>query len=163
MILHDIEGKPLVINDIRDKLRSKHIWCLDLKMLDYTVKPIKVLEENICNSVILKINNRQLCVPAYWYMLVCDPDSTQLDAVSVSALSNSEFHALVYGHRLDRPEFLPVKVIDWVYDEPNVYPIHNRNYMLCHDIGDGRWVSLSFSDSYNRFLNNKTANDLIDY
>ena len=163
MIFHDIEGKPLVINDIRTKLRTNRYWCLDLKALDYSVGTIKVVEENICNSVALKINDRILCVPSYWHILVCDPDSTQLDAVPVHTLANNEFHALVYGAKLERPEFLPIKVIDWYMDEVNVYPTHNRNFMLCHDIGDNKWVSISFSDSYNRFLNNKTANDLIDY
>lgn len=163
MILHDPEGYPLVINDIRTPLRTNYVWYLNLKEMDFVLVNVKVLEENTCSTVTLSINGRLLNVPSYWYVLVCDPETTQLDAVQASCLSNSTFYALVYGANVSQPEFLQIHVLDWLPAESNIYPTYNRNLMTCHDIGDSKWVCMSFSDAYSRFLKNKTANDLINY
>lgn len=163
MIFHDSEGALVDINHLKCDIPNKYIWNLDLKLLDFTLKKIKVIEEIVCNTVTLQINDRLIDVPAYWNILVCDPETTQLDAASVSTLSNSDFRALVYGPNMTHPELLPITVVDWTMDKVNRYPTHNRNFMMCHDIGDGKWISLSFSDSYNRFLKNKTSNDLVYY
>lgn len=161
MILHDEYGKPLVINSLLDKLRTNYAWCLDLKAQDFRLHTIKVLEECKCSTVSLKINGRLLNIPAYWFILVGDPETTQIDAVQASVLANSTFYALVYGSKLASPEYVPITVVDWVVEEPHIYPTHTRGIMICHDVGDGKWVSCSFSDTYTRFLKNKTVGDLI--
>jgi hypothetical protein len=161
MILHDEYGKPMVLNNLTDSLRSNLIWCLDLKAQDYRLHNVKVVEECHCNTVSLKINGRLLNLPVYWYILVGDPETTQLDAVQASVLSNSTFYAVVYGATSPAPEFLPINVVDWESSEPHVYPTHTRGIMLCHDVGDSKWISCSFSDTFPRFLKNKTVGDLI--
>ena len=150
---------PMFLNASSDGV----VWVKLAVPLLLVLVNIRVLEENSCSTVTLNINGRLLNVPSYWYVLVCDPETTQLDAVQASGLSNSTFYALVYGAHISQPEFLQIHVVDWLPVESNIYPTYNRNLMTCHDVGDGKWVCLSFSDAYSRFLKNKTANDLINY
>jgi hypothetical protein len=161
MILHDEQGLPFPINSIKQSVHSNYIWCLDLSILDYTLKPITILEENTCNTIVLSINNNIVQMPAFWYILVCDPETTQIDCVQASTLSNNTFYALVYGSEMAQTELKPITVIDWIPSDVNVYPTITRNLMLCHDVGDNKWVSISFSDTYSRFLKNKFSIDLV--
>jgi hypothetical protein len=161
MILHDEKGEPFVINSIRQPIHANHIWCLDLSILDYTLKQISVLEENTCNTIVLSINNNIVKMPAFWYVLVCDPETTQIDCVQASTLSNNTFYALLYGSNMSQTELKPITVIDWIPTDINVYPTITRNLMLCHDVGDNKWASISFSDTYSRFLKNKFSIDLV--
>jgi|688.fasta_scaffold00062_112 hypothetical protein len=163
MILQNEEGKPFVIDDIKTTPAYNYVWCLDLKEQDYILSNIKILEENTCSTITLMVNGTTFKMPAYWYILVCDPETTQLDAVQASTLSNNIFYALVYGASTNQPSFLPIHVLNWEAEEVNVYPSTTRNLMLCHDVGDGKWVSISFSDTYNRFLKDTTANNLVNY
>lgn len=161
MILHDENGIPFNITSIKQQIHSNHVWCLDLSVLDYTLKPITILEENTCNTIVLSINNNIVKMPAFWYILVCDPETTQIDCVQASTLSNNTFYALVYGSQMSQTELKPIKVVDWIPADVNVYPTITRNLMLCHDVGDDKWVSISFSDTYSRFLKNKFSIDLV--
>jgi hypothetical protein len=100
-------------------------------------------------------------MPAFWYVLVCDPETTQIDCVQASTLSNNTFYALLYGSNMSQTELKPITVVDWIPTDINVYPTITRNLMLCHDVGDNKWASISFSDTYSRFLKNKFSIDLV--
>lgn len=163
MILQDEHGKPLVINEMTNSLKSNYIWCLDLKDADFRLHTIKVLEECECVSLVIKVNDRLVCLPTHWHILVCDPETTQLDAVQVGDLANANFYAMLCGTDIVTPIFAPITVIDYLPAEKHVYPTHTRSIMLCHDVGNGLWMNCSYADAYNRFLKNKTANDLVDY
>jgi hypothetical protein len=161
MVVHDSEGLPLEINNINKPLRTNYIWVLDLKMLDFTLSHIQVLEENTCATCILDIGGSIIKVPAYWNLLIADIETLQLDTVPVSLLSNNTYHAFVYGPTMVKPEYHLIKVIDWIPEAVNTYPSFNRSLMLCHDLGDGRNCCLSFTDSYSRFLKNAVVEDLV--
>lgn len=163
VILHDEYNKPLVLNTLKDRLPTHHVWCLDLKVSDFKLLQIKSVEEIVSPSLVLKINGRLTCLPCHWHMLICDPETTQLDVVPVGELANDFYYALVYGNNIEMPQFEPITVIDYLVSETHIYPSHARNFMLCHDVGNGRWINCSYADSYNRFLKNKIAGDLIDY
>lgn len=163
MILLDEYNIPLVLNNLADKLRTHHVWVLDMKERDYKLLQIKTVEEIISPSLTLKIHGRLLSLPCHWNVLICDPETTQLDVVSVSELANGYYYALVYGNNTDMPMFELIEVLDYAAGETHIYPTHGRNYMICHDVGNGKWINCTYSDSYNRFLKNKIAGDLIDY
>lgn len=163
MILHDENGTPLVINNIYDKLPTNYAWCLDLKTQDFTINHFKVVEECTCNTVTIRVNGRYIDLPSYWYVLVCDPETTQLDTVPVGNLSNNTFYAFVYGSTLAVPEYLQIDVVDWKARCAHTYPTHSRGLMLCLDVGHSKWITCSFSDTYTRFLKNKISGDLTGY
>lgn len=163
MIFHEENGNPLAINSIHDKVPTNYLWCLDLKSQDFTINMFKVVEECKCNTLTVKINNRYIELPSYWYILVCDPETTQIDTVQVCHLSNNTFYALVYGASAGTHEYMRIDVIAWKPEGIHVYPTHSRGVMLCLDIGDGKWISCSFSDTYTRFLKHKNVGDLIGY
>lgn len=163
MIFHDENGVPLVVNSIHDKWRSNYLWCLDLKSQDYTINLFKVVEGCDSNTLTLRINGHYIDVPASWYILVCDPETTQIDAVECNCLSNNTFYALVYGANVPTPEYAKIEVIDWVPVKHHAYPSHSRGLMLCLDIGNDKWITCSYSDTYTRFLKNKNVGDLIGH
>lgn len=163
MILHDENGNPLAINSLTDKIPTNYAWCLDLKTQDFTINHFKVVEECKCNTVTIRVNDRELKIPEYWYVLVCDPETTQLDTVPVGNLSNNTFYAFVYGANASVPEYKQIDVLKWEAAQLNTYPTHSRGLMLCLDVGDSKWITCSFSDTYTRFLKNKISGDLTGY
>lgn len=163
MILHDEHNLPLVINSLTSNIKTRYVWTLNLKEMDFTLHNMKVLEEYTGPSLTLKINDRLLSLPCHWNILICDPETTQLDAARVSDLAGDSYHALGYSNRSNMPMFLPIQVIDYHVEESHVYPTHSRHLMICHDVGESKWICCSYTDSYNRFLKNKIAGDLIEY
>jgi hypothetical protein len=161
MVVQDSDGLSLIINNINKPLRTNYIWILDLKMLDFTLSNIQVLEENTCSTLVLSINGAIIHVPAYWHLLIADIETLQLDVVPVSLLSNNTYHAFVYGQNMIKPEYHEIKVIDWIPEYVNIYPSFNRSSMLCHDLGNGQNCCLTFTDSYSRFLKNAYVEDLV--
>ena len=149
-----------MIDSLYTPIVSEYMWVLDLNMMDYTLTPIKMLEEIVCPTITLDIDGYHCKIPANWYVLVYDIHTTQLDSIVVSDLSNKPYSALVYGSNMIRPQPVTISVIDYELKASNTYPSFNRHLMLCHPIDNDKWITISFSDTYNRFLRNKDLSDI---
>jgi hypothetical protein len=161
MLILDENKKSILINSLYDPIVSNFMWVLDLNIMDFTLAPITMIEETVCPTKTIEINGFQFKLPASWYMLVYDEVTTQLDSVSIADLTTNSFTALIYGPDATAAHSAKVKVIDYSAAEKNVYPSFNRHLMLCHPVSDNKWINISFSDSYNRFLRDKYISDLI--
>lgn len=161
MLILDEHNKSIIIDTLYDPIVSDYMWVLDLAMMDFTLAPIKMLEEVVSSTMTLEIAGYEFKIPSYWYMLVYDEITTQLDSVSVSDLTTNSYTALVYGPDMHVPEAQPVNVVNYDVTSTNVYPTFNRHLMMCHPISANKWINISFSDSYNRFLRDKYVSDLI--
>lgn len=161
MLIQNEDNKTIIIDSLYAPIVSDYMWVLDLNMMDYTLTPIKMLEEVVCPTMTLDIRGYYCKIPANWYMLVYDVHTTQLDSIVISDLSNKQYSALVYGSSMKRPEPAIITVVDYELKAVNTYPSFNRHLMLCHSIDTEKWVTISFSDTYNRFLRNKDLSDII--
>lgn len=161
MLILDENNKTILIDSIYNPIVSSSMWVLDFNIMDYTLTPINMLEETVCPTSTVEINGFRFKIPTSWYMLVYDDTTTQLDSVSVADLTSNNFHIFVYGVNATNAEAAKVRVVDYQLSEKNVYPAFNRHLMLCHPIQGDKWVNISFSDSYNRFLRGKDVSDII--
>jgi len=161
VLIQDENNKTIMIDSLYAPIVSDYMWVLDLNMMDYTLTPIKMLEELVCPTMTIEVQGYQCSIPANWYILVYDTYTTQLDSIVISDLANKPYSALVYGTKMSRPEPAIISVIDYELKAVNIYPSFNRHLMLCHSIDAEKWISISFSDTYNRFLKNKDLSDII--
>ena len=162
MLVFDDNNEALILEDIHTPTIADHFWVLDLAELDYTLSPLLVLEEIVSTTVEVMILGFQFKLPAAWNMLVIDEETTQLDVEEIGKLAGREFYALVYGPHMMMPEKAVVTVTDFLLSHHNVGPSLNKHQMLCHPIAPDAWVNVAPSDTYNKYLRDKTSGDLIN-
>jgi len=161
MLIFDNNNQAIILDSIHTPTLADHMWVLDLNMMDYTLAPLLVLEEVVSPSIELMIDGFRFVLPANWNMLVADDDTMQLDVVEISDLAGKEFKALVYGPNKLRADLSVISVTDYHPNFQNVGPSLNKHQMLCHPISPDSWVNVAPSDSYNKYLKECTAGDII--
>lgn len=130
--------------------------------MDFTLAPLLVLEETVCPSIAISVCGFELIVPAAWNLLVCATETHQLDVVPMYDLAGREFTAMVYGPNVPYVQTEKVKVVDYYPNYLNTAPSFNNHQMLCHPISPDRWITMTPTDVYNKFLKNKTSGDIVD-
>lgn len=161
MLIFDTAGMPVIIDNINTPIIADHFWALDLNIMDFTLAPLNVLEETVCPSIMVEVKGFRFILPASWNLLIYDPETLQLDVAPIAELAGREFTAMVYGPDLSMPEGHDIKVIDYYPDYTNVGPSLGKHQMLCHPIGPHEWVSVSSSDTYNKYLKDRIVQDLV--
>ena len=163
MLIFDETNHPIIMDSIHGPTVSAHMWVLDLTMMDFTLAPIVMLEETVCPSIQLRVNGSEFILPANWNILVYDQETAQLDVVELSEAAGREFTALVYGPKAGRPTPATISVTNYFVEYKNVGPSLNKHQMLCHPIGPQEWISVSPSDTYNKYLKDNIVGDLVGY
>lgn len=161
MLILDEHNEPIIIESIHTTTPTEYFWVLDLNQEDYTLTPLVMLEEVICPTMELQINGFVFEVPASWNILVFDTDTTQLDIIELSEAAGREFTALVYGPTKSYPSPGRVIVTNYFVEHKHVSPSLNKHQMLCHPISATEWINISPSDSFNKYVKNKTVGDIV--
>jgi len=161
MLVFDNNNDALILDSIHTPTIADHIWVLDLSMLDFTLAPLAVLEEIVSPSIQLMINGFQFVLPANWNILVCDEESMQLDVVEIAEVAGKEFRAMLYGPDHGMVETAIISATDYYPTHVSVGPSLNKHQMLCHPVAPLTWVNVAPSDTYNKYLKNLVAGDLI--
>lgn len=161
MLIFDNNNDAIVLESIYTPTDTEYIWVLDLAMMDYTLAPLLVLEEVVSPSIELLVGGFAFTLPTNWNILVVDVETMQIDVVEVSELAGKEFVALVYGPDQTRIETEVITVTNYHPNYVNVGPSLNKHQMLCHPISPTSWINVAPSDSYNKYLKNKIAGDII--
>ena len=161
MLVFDNDNEAIIFDSIHTPTDTGFVWVLDLVMMDYTLTPLLVLEETISPSVQLSIDGFSFVLPTNWNMLVVDSETFQLDVIEVSELAGREFFAMVYGPDMTRIRTEVIAVTDYHPNYVNVGPSLSKHQMLCHPISPSAWINVAPSDSYNKYLKNKLAGDII--
>ena len=113
-------------------------------------------------SVELLIDGFTFVVPATWNILICDPETSQLDISDVGSVLGKSFHSFVYGFNLPIVELHKIEAVGYVPSHTSFSPSLNKHHMLCHPIDQTRWINLSPADSYNKYFRNTLlSGDLI--
>ena len=161
MLIFDNNNNAVVLESIYTPTNTEFVWVLDLTIMDYTLAPLLVLEEVISPSIELSIDGFNFVLPTNWNILVVDPETSQLDVVEVSDLAGKEFVALVYGPNKQMIDMEVITVTNYHPNYINVGPSLNKHQMMCHPISPTTWINVAPSDSYNKYLKNKVAGDII--
>lgn len=163
MLIFNEYSHPTIIDNIHGPTVSEYAWVLDLAQLDFMLSPINVLEEIVCPSVQLMVNQFEFILPAHWNVLVYDKDTIQLDVIELSETAGREFTAFTYGPWKSHPTPMPISVTDYKIEYKNVGPSLNKHQMLCHPVGPGDWICVGPSDVYNKYLKDITLGDLLSF
>ena len=161
LIFQESEGITL-IDTIKPTLVEDYFWVLDLDQTDFTLAPLNEIEAITGPSVELLIDGFTFVVPASWNVLICDPETSQLDISDVGSVLGKSFHAFVYGFTTPIVELHKIEAVDYVPMHTSFSPSLNKHHMLCHPIDQTRWINLSPADSYNKYFRNTLlSGDLI--
>jgi hypothetical protein len=163
MLIFDTENKPVLLDSIYTPTLTDHMWVLDLNLMDFTMSPLLVLEEIVCPVIVVTIKGFEFPLPANWNILVYDTETSQLDVIELSEAAGREFTALIYGPHKGNFSPATVAVTNYFPEFRIVAPSLNKHQMLCHPIGPDEWVTVSPSDSYNKYLKDRIVGDLIGF
>ena len=161
MMIFDEHSKPIILDSILTPTVAEYMWVLDLQQEDFMLAPLSVLEETTSPSIELMIAGFRFVLPTSWNILVCDPESMQLDVVEVASVAGKEFRAFVYGPDCSMALTAPITATDYHPNFVSVGPQLSKSEMLCHPISPELWVNVTPSDSYNKYLKGKVAGDII--
>lgn len=161
MLIHDENNRTIILNSILTPTLCDYFWVLDLAIKDFTLAPLTMLEETTGPAITLNIQGFEFTLPAKWGILVQDHDTTFLDYIEVSNIPGRDFTAMVYGPDMARPNVANVSAIDFHPNHVAVSPSLNKNQMLCHPIAPDKWVMISPSDPYNKYLKNALKGDIV--
>ena len=161
MLVFDDNSKPLILDSIHTPTVADSIWVLDLELMDFTLAPLLVLEETVAPTIEILILGFYFPIPANWNILVVDSETSQLDVVEVSELAGREFSAFIYGANCPRYDMSTISVADYHPNFSNISPSLFKHQMLCHPINDTQWVCVAPADTYNKYLKEKIAGDIL--
>lgn len=161
MLIFDDNSKAIIIESIYTPTLSDAFWVLDLEMMDFTVTPLLTLEEIVSPSITLQIAGFSFQLPATWNMLVVDEETSQLDLIESSRLAGKNFSSFSYGPNQWNFSAFPITVTDFSPRHVHTGPSLNKHQMLCHPIGPESWINIAPSDTFNRYLKNRVAGDLM--
>lgn len=161
MLIMDQDNNTIILESVTTPIATEYFWVLDLTIRDYSLTELAVLEEITAKHIELLINGFRFVLPAMWNVLVCDPDTSILDYVEVRKLAGKEFNALIHGPNKNMIEMAPIITTDFFPTHVSVAPSLSKQQMLCHPIAPDAWINVAPSDTYNKYLKNCVAGDII--
>lgn len=139
----------------------QHFWVLDLVLKDFTLAPLKLIEETWCKTVTVEIEGFNVELPCKWFVLIVDPETSLIDIINVGELSRRPYNVLVYDNERNFAHGSTAKVVDMSSCERVVNPSINRHQMHCHPISKHRWIAIGNTDGYVKYLKDCVLGDLI--
>lgn len=161
MLIVDEYSQPILLDNLYGPIMSNYMWVLDLTILDYTVIPIVMLEETVCSSIQITVDGLDIILPSHWCILIYDIDTLQLDIIEISETLGKEFTAFVYNSVTSTYSTVTIQASNYFVEYKHVTPSFNKSHMLCYPISKIHWICLSPSNSYNKYLKDKTVLDLL--
>ena len=165
MLIFDDNNRTIILDDIYTPTPTDYMWVLDLQIMDYTLAPLLVLEEIVSPSIQVRIQGFEFFLPANWNILVFSEETSELDVCEVSEVAGREFTAFIYD--IENPNIVKyepgvVTVTNYVPEYVNVGPSLSKHQMLCHPISPTKWINVSPSDTYNKYLKETVIGDIIE-
>lgn len=161
MLIVDENSQLVILDSIYGPILSNHIWVLDLALKDFTLVPIVMLEETVCASIELKLDDVSIVLPAHWSILIYDVDTLQLDVCEISDTLGREFTALVYNSA--NSMYTPCNIVatNYIIEYTHVSPAFTKSQMLCYPISNIHWILISPSNTYNKYLKDTSILDIL--
>jgi len=158
----DENNTPIRLESIDVPTRSEYYWCLDLKKMDFMLRPIVTLEEIETPALMLSILGYIVTIPTSWNCLIYCKETMQLDVAEAHELTKGHFSAAVYDLRKEcvLPDVGNISALDYIPNTKIVTPTLKKCTMLCHPLGLHHWCCFSPTDYYTKYLQDKVIGDL---
>lgn len=160
MIIFDESTNPIMLDSIDSPFPVEYFWVLNLEIMDFTLKELKLCEELTTQKLAITINGFLVEAPADWNILVYSRETSELDTVAFSDLTRHDYTAFAYNHKTNKLVPNKIKVVDYDPLCKIQTPSLTRDIMLCHPLGYDMWVPISATDAYNKYLKDKVIGDL---
>ena len=136
----------MILDSINSPVLSDSFWCFDAADQDFCLAPLNILEEITAPTFTVKIGTFSFDVPASWHILIYDPDTMQIDTISLQTAAGKEFTAFIYGPQINHHSGNAITVTDYKHISKNVAPLMNKHQMMCHPVSPNQWVCISPHD-----------------
>lgn len=160
MLLLNEYNKTVIISSLYDPIVFKSYWVLDLVLFDYKLANLNMLEESLSPAFLIRVGVAVFTIPANWYVLVYDEETTQLDTVSINDITNKDYTVLVSNMHNMKVDGATIHILDYIPDAKCVYPTLSKSHMMCHPIYDNTWINIAPNDTYNRYLKSRHVSDI---
>lgn len=160
MIYFSESNIPILLDDLYAPIVNSHLWVLDLEQDDFVLAPLKVLQEIVCPSIQLEVDGLKFMLPANWYVLIYDEETTMMDVVLVSELAGRPFKLFRYGFKDILVGSESYKTVDYHPRYPNIVPQLTKKQMLCHPINDKQWICVASTDAFCKKLKDMSIGDI---
>lgn len=160
MIVLDENNKAIYLHDIKAPILIDHFWCLNLDIMDFTLCPLNMLVETTGPALQVRSNGFNFWLPASWYALICDDETSVLDICKINEFASKNFTAVTYGNSQCMITSANLSIVDYNPKMSIVSPALNNNQMLCHPITPYKWITITSNDVYNKYLKQTTIGDL---
>ena len=160
-MIFDNEANAVILDSIHNPVAADFFWVLDLKMQDFTLAPLLVLEEITGPAITVDVNGFHFKLPAMWNLLVFDPETHQLDVVTVEDLPGKQFTALMYGPEMKTHQAATITALDYHPHTQCIAPSLAKHQMMCHPVAPNAWINASPSDVYTKYLREFAVGDII--
>lgn len=150
-----------VLDHLLCNVVGETFWVLDLGIMDFTLTPLLMLEEQRCSAVQTIIGTEHVTIPSSWKVMIYDSDTSELDVIDIKDVAGRDFTAFGYGPMRAIPKPLPIKVVGHVDDFTFVVPSKHKQQMWCLPIDDTTWIVCCDSDAHVKYLKDASIGDII--
>jgi hypothetical protein len=133
IILPDF-NKPYIIDGYTSPILPKYFWTFHAGLFDFTLTPLTFIEENVSAVLKVLINGLELLIPYNWFILICDPETNQLDWVQLNECSVVECFCFLMASSDAEVRTSPIRVLDVIEEQVSYYPILQKQSALCHPV-----------------------------
>lgn len=161
MNLIDINDTSHVVATTADIKKIDRFWNYDLRQQDYFCSPLAVAIELQSSALTIAVGKSILTLPVDWYVIVCDKMNGAMDVIKVHELTNTSFKLFVVGPTHHTVSELGYRVVDFSQSNTFFHPVMGKHQMLCTELIPGKWVLVSPSDVYQKYLKNMALADFL--
>lgn len=161
MNLIDITDAGRQISSASDIKKLDGCWLYDLKQRDYFCTQLTVVVELQSSALTIAVGGQLTNLPVDWFVVVCDKMSGVIDTIKVHELTNTSFKLFVIGPKHHTVMESGYRVVDFDQSRTFFHPVLAKHQMICVEIGAGKWILASPSDSYQKYLKNMALADFI--
>lgn len=126
---------PALLESVLDPIPFNFYWTFSAKQLDFFLSPIIYLEEYVGPTITLRVDECAFSVPASWYIMICDQETTFIDFLPAANLLGQKFDAFSICLTDSRARYSAIHVGGLNHEEKLVYPVVQRGSAMLHPTG----------------------------
>jgi len=127
-------NKPYIIDGYTSPILPRYFWAFNAGLFDFTLAPLTFIEESISAVIEVVVNGLKLFIPYNWFIMICDPETNQLDWVQINECAVIECHAYLMSTSDSEIRTASIRVLDVNEENTSYYPILQKQCALCHPV-----------------------------
>jgi hypothetical protein len=128
-------NRALFLETVNDPITIERYWTFSTKHLDFMLTPILYLEEYIGPAITLEIKGFKFDVPASWFILIADHETTYVDVIPIASLMGKEFDTFTFCTEDSKIRYYPITVSELVPEQKLIYPVLQKGQGLVNPFG----------------------------